>query len=580
MAAAPRTPRFRLPWAVLAALVLFAGGPSPASAQKPAPAGKAAPATPAGPDQGEKAAPPPKPKDPFGRETPRSSVEGFLAACRKGDYIRAAAYLDPGLAAGPLGQALLPNQAWQLQVVLDRKLLIEPAKINDDPQGAPGDGLPAALERIGAIPLPQGEVDVFLSRGPGPKGVPIWRFAPTTVARIPELYREYGYGWLGKVLPGYFFEIRFLQMELWQWLGLIVLVVATALLGFLATAFGVRVARAFVKRTKTTWDDLLLNMVAGPLRLGTTVLFFYLASFLLALSVPAENAVAALCKVVAILAFAWMALRGVDIFGTILQGRFQHKDPAAANTLVPMGRKLTKVFVLLVALVALLQELGFNIAGLVAGLGVGGIAVALAAQKTIENFFGGITVIADRPVKVGDFCRVGDKVGTVEDIGLRSTRIRTLDRTILTIPNAQFSTSRLENFGKRDRILLSTTIGVGYETTPDQIRWLLREIRKMMFEHPKTDKDPCRIRFVNFGSSSLDLEIFVYIRTRDWGEFLSIREDLFLRIMDIVHASGTYFAFPSQTLYLGRDSGRDEDRSTRCEAEIRTLREKGELQIP
>jgi MscS family membrane protein len=216
----------------------------------------------------------------------------------------------------------------------------------------------------------------------------------------------------------------------------------------------------------------------------------------------------------------------------------------------------------------------------VAGLGVGGIAVALAAQKTIENLFGGVTLFADRPVRVGDFFRYGDQVGTVEEIGLRSTRVRTLDRTVVSIPNAQFSNMALENFAKRDRMRLWTMIGVRYETTPDQLRFLLARLREVLLAHPRVTEDPARVRFVGFGAYSLDMEVFAYVNTPDWNEFLQIREDIYLLFMDAVKEAGTGFAFPSSTMYLGRDGGLNQDEVSQAEARVAEWREKGILPFP
>jgi MscS family membrane protein len=228
----------------------------------------------------------------------------------------------------------------------------------------------------------------------------------------------------------------------------------------------------------------------------------------------------------------------------------------------------------------MLDIFGFNVTALVAGLGIGGLAFALAAQKTIENLFGGVTLLADRPIVVGDFCRFGDKIGTVEEIGLRSTRIRTLDRTVVTVPNAQFSDLQLENFAKRDVIRLYAVLGVRYETTPDQLRFVLAELRSMLLAHPKVSPDPARVRFVGFGAYSLDLELFAYVYTADWNEFLTIREDIFLRIMDIVESAGSGFAFPSQTTYLGRDDGLDEEKTREAQTRVETWRKENRLPFP
>jgi len=232
------------------------------------------------------------------------------------------------------------------------------------------------------------------------------------------------------------------------------------------------------------------------------------------------------------------------------------------------------------AFLAVLQNIGINVTGILAGLGIGGLAVALAAQKTVENLFGGVTLILDQPVRVGDFCRFGDRVGTVEEVGLRSTRVRTLDRTVVSIPNGHFSSLELENFTLRDRIWLNTTLGLRYETTPDQLRHVLVEIRRMLYAHPRIDSEPARIRFASFGAYSLDLEIFAYVRTSDYEEFLAVREDVYLRIMDIVAESGTGFAFPSQTTYFARDTGLDEAKRRTAEAQVRAWREQGSLCLP
>jgi len=386
--------------------------------------------------------------------------------------------------------------------------------------------------------------------------------------------------WLEGRLPQVFHQIAFLHLELWQWLVLIVLVVIASALAYLAAGLLVRVTRTLVRRTRTTLDDELLSAVAGPLRMGLSVLLFYLGAPLAAPGEAARNMIDVGCTILSITAVTWLALRLVDVLSTHFKTSFTRLDPAAASTIVPMGQRLTKVFIVIVAMLSLLQNLGFNIAGILAGLGVGGLAIALAAQKTVENFFGGVVVIADRPAKVGDTVRVGEHFGTVEDIGLRSSRIRTLDRTLVTIPNAEFSTARIENFGSRDHIRLYTVLQVGYDTSPDQMRYLLVEIRKMLYAHPMTLPDPCRVRFVNFGAHSLDLEVFVYTDTSDWNAFLAAREDIFLRIMDIVAASGAYFAYPSQTLYLGKDPGRDPEATSRAEATVKAWRERNEIPFP
>ncbi len=226
------------------------------------------------------------------------------------------------------------------------------------------------------------------------------------------------------------------------------------------------------------------------------------------------------------------------------------------------------------------NELGIPILGVAAGLGVGGLAVALAIRPTLENLIGGFILYADRPVSVGDFCSFGTNMGTVEKIGVRSTQIRALDRTLISIPNATFADMEIVNWAKCDQMQILTTIGLRYETDPDQLRYVLAKLREMFLAHPRIDKNTVRVRFVGYGASTLDVEIRVYAVTRDWNDLFAIREDVFLRVNEIVDESGTSFAFPSQTLYLGRDEGLDKERSDAAKQQVQSWRRTGQLPFP
>ena len=224
--------------------------------------------------------------------------------------------------------------------------------------------------------------------------------------------------------------------------------------------------------------------------------------------------------------------------------------------------------------------LGIPVYGIIAGFGVGGLAVALAAKPSLENLIGGLNLFADKPMKVGDVCKYGTEVGTIEAIGIRSTRIRGKDRTLTTIPNAMLATIPVVNFTQRDQILIQSVIGVRYETRPEQLRYLLAKIREMLLGHPRIQPDSVQARFIGFGASSLDIEVFAYVLTQYSAEFSGIREDVLLRMMDIVEDSGTGFAFPSQTLYFARDGGVDASRTASAEAQVRQWREAGRLPFP
>ncbi len=226
------------------------------------------------------------------------------------------------------------------------------------------------------------------------------------------------------------------------------------------------------------------------------------------------------------------------------------------------------------------DRLGIPVYGIVAGLGIGGLAIALAAQSTLENLIGGLNLFADKPIRVGEFCRYGDAIGTVEAVGLRSTRIRGIDRTLTTIPNAMLAKMPIVNFAVRDRMLLKAVIALRYETKPEQLRYVLAKLRELLLAHPKVTREPARVRLIGFGECSLNLEVFAYVDTLDWNDFLAIQEDIHLRMMDVVATSGTGFAFPSQTLYFARDAGLDPDKSAAALAQVQQWRAEHELPFP
>ena len=515
------------------------------------------------------------PVDEFGRGSPRGTVNGYLEACREGDYKKASNYLD--LRRIPGGG---PTLARKLRTVLSRTLWVDVETLSQDHKGTANDGLPSYRDRLGTIDITEGKVDILLQRVPRGDGVSIWKIAGVTVSQVPDLYAEFGYGVLERFLPKFFFDIQFLDIALWQWIGLLVLVLLAAVTSWLLAVVVVRTIGALVARTKTSIDDRLFEVSVSPIRLAIAVLIFRTGLVPLGLGVETMALLSAIFSAFLIVAVTWLLIRVTDVLSSIAEEQLVERGQMSTTVLVPPGRKAVKVIILLFALVAILSNFGFNVAALLASLGVGGIAVALAAQKTIENLFGGITLYADRPVRVGDFCRFGDKMGTVEEIGIRSTRVRTLDHTVITIPNATFSNIEIDNITARERIRLRAIITVRYETSPDQLRYILVEIRKLLYSHERVIPDTPRVRFINFGAYSLDIEVLAYVNTTDWSEFLGIREDIFLRIMDIIEASGTGFAFPSQTLYMGKDDGLNAERVQEVTAEVGRWRENNEVFLP
>ena len=251
-------------------------------------------------------------------------------------------------------------------------------------------------------------------------------------------------------------------------------------------------------------------------------------------------------SIVRFLSGAWAAYLGAMLVAEAIIASPRIPDQGLDASLLRLAARITGLIAATTLLAYGARDLGIPVFGVIAGLGVGGLAVALAAQNTLGNLLGSLNLFADRPLRVGDVCQYGDKVGTVEQIGIRSTRIRGVDRTVTTMPNADLAQMPITNFSRRDRILFQKRLDLRYETTPDQLRLLLIKLREMLLAHPRVSEDPARVRLVDLASSSIQVEIFAYVSTRDWNDFLEVQQDLLLRIIELVNTIAAGFAFPSR----------------------------------
>ena len=549
-------------------------GAGSVSAQVKPPPQKPAPTTPKEDEIKKKLKQAAIPEDEFGRGTPRDTVEGFLAATRSLDYKRAAEYLDLRRLSASRQQNDGHILARQLKIVFDQALLIDLDILSTDPKGHPDDSLPTYRDWVGRIEAKRRPVSVFLQRVPRGDGTQIWKIASVTVAKIPELYEEFGYGWFGEVLPKVFFDVEVFGLQAWWWVAVVVIGILAYFAGLLLS----KILTITLRYVKGPLGEQLVPIVTGPGRFLIFVFLWKVSVELLGPSVALQQMMKG--GVLLIIAFVWTATRLCNLLLDQLGNRLRRSGQASATVLLrPIGNAMRVVFIL-IGVIIWLDNIQYNVTALLAGLGVGGIAVALAAQKSIEHLIGAITIYTSQPVRVGDFCRFGETLGTVEEIGLRSTRVRTLEHTLVSIPNADFSNLPLDNYSKRQKIWYHPRIGLRYETTPDQIRYILVEIRKLLYAHPKVLPDPARIRFVGFGAYSIDLDIFAYIAETDYGKYLEVSEDLNLRIMDIVREAGSSFAFPSQTTYLERGKGLDAELVRDAESKVKEWREQKALYLP
>ncbi len=336
----------------------------------------------------------------------------------------------------------------------------------------------------------------------------------------------------------------------WPWVALPALLVVAWLCGLLLSRLSRALLQRLTTRTIATWDDALVSAIGGPLTFAWALAVVW--AVLPWLELPDGTAVAVRrgTHVVVLIVVFWAVWRIVDVLSTVIAALRWSTDHAASRALVPLGRRLSKVAVILAAIVTLLSELGYSVASLVAGLGIGGLAVALAARSTLENLFGAFSIGADQPFREGDTIKVEDVVGTVEAVGLRSTRIRTVDRTLVSMPNGKLADMRVESYSARDRIRLACVLGLVYGTTAAQMREVLAGLERVLRAHPKLWPDNVVVRFSELAASALNVEVMAWFRTTDFDEFRVIREEMLLGFLEVVERAGSSFAFPTQTVHV------------------------------
>jgi MscS family membrane protein len=360
--------------------------------------------------------------------------------------------------------------------------------------------------------------------------------------------------WVIRHLPPWTYASTVYGVAVWQWVALPLSFLLSMLVGWLAVAVFVRGAMPIAKRTKTTWDDDLLVSLEPPGRLfaGTTAFWAIVPS--IALRKAPGEVVASGVDALLLISLFWGIFGLLDVVakrvGRRIAGRGQDRDIGGALSLVSICTKMAKILLVIFGFVAVLGQLGLQVTGIIAGLGIGGIAVALAGQKALENLFGSFTLGVDRPMHIGDFVKVDDLQGTVEAIGLRSTRIRTLDRSLVTMPNGRLVDQRIENYSVRDRMRLHEKLGLVYTTKGQAVRAILEEMRQYLAERPGTYQESINVNLTGFGDSALVVEVMVWYETREWTEFLAWREETLLGLMEITEKHGSAFAFPTQTILV------------------------------
>jgi MscS family membrane protein len=432
--------------------------------------------------------------------------------------------------------------ARKLYIVLQRALWVDLGSISKRPEGVTGDGLPSNRDEFGRIDRDDRDVVLILHRIAGADDAEVWVISSGTVAQVLVLYDEFAYGPFVESLAAALPDVTFLGIELFKWLiGL-----GTALSVYLVLFPAAWLFTRLVCPRKSPLYPKIRRLLTGPIAAIIAILAGNMV--ILEIGVGQTGYRVARSSTVIIILSVWIIFALLNVLVAAVGNRLRAKDrPAAVVLLRPIATFL-KIVVLVGAVLIWLDNIGYNITTLLAGVGIGGVAVALALQKPLEDLFGALTLYTQQAVRVNDFCRFGDRVGTVEEIGLRTTRIRTLADTVVSLPNAKFAGEYIENISARQKIRYHSMVRLRLDTTPVQLDEILEKTRVLLASHPSVVPDSGRARFKELGEYALVIEVHVYVATTDYLEYLRVGEELNLGIVGIVAGAGARFAIPLERL--------------------------------
>lgn len=516
--------------------------------------------------------------DSLGRRSPRGTVEGFIQAVADQNYMRASQYLQ--LKRSYRKESQRQRIVLNFQKLLDKSGdMIPNALLSNKNTGRTDDDLATNRDVVGTVIANGNEITLYVENSEPESNLPLWQFSSETVNAIAAVTIE-DTTLLDIILPDTLIVRKLGGVPVGHWLAVVVLILISYLLAWaLVSLVGFIIYKASKKaRIEEKWK--IIKALGLPFRLYIAVLFFVAISQYVGISIIVRQRFSAITVTIGIMAFLILLWRLSDIISDYTQNRMTLRKRISAISVILFLRRMAKVAIVVIGIIAVLGAVGFDITTWVAALGIGGIALALGAQKTVENFVGSVTLIADQPIRVGDFCKVGEITGTVESIGMRSTRLRTSERTVVTIPNGSFSSNNIENYAHRDRFLFDPVLEFRMETTPHQLRYLLVEIRALLYAHESVNTEAAKVRFTGLTANAYKVEVWAYINAPNFDRFQEMQEDLLLRILDIVNTSGTDFAYPSQTIYFGRDKGIDAEKTKATGEVVQSWIDRNNLHLP
>jgi MscS family membrane protein len=469
------------------------------------------------------------PIDNLQRDNPRSSVIAFLGACQRQDYDAASQYLDLRNWSQTNRKNARPAVAKKLEAALNDALEFSVMRLTQNPEGSSGGTANPPQETVATLTDGGQSYTLELERVALEPGQPlVWIFTPGTIAAVLNLNISSVAPWLSHYLPPFLISVEFLSTPLWAWLAMLL----AAMILFILTRSSGRVLLPVLQKAAARWTpQSQWGWAQALLRPVRTILAIALFRLVLEVVRPAAVArvyIGRLLELMFMWSIAWCAVRIVDLLLSRVESNMAVRHEYSGRSILRLGRRTASITIVIIVILMVLSSWGYNTATLIAGLGVGGIAIALAAQQTIANIFGGVSVIGDHPVSIGDFGKFGDIMGTVEDIGMRSTQVRTLGRTVVSVPNSTFASANLENYSLRDKILFNPTFQIKRSTPDEEVWHLIDVLHKALEGNRAVELVPTPVRLVGLTAAAFNVEVFCYVLTSDIHQFYKIQGQLLL----------------------------------------------------
>ncbi len=488
-------------------------------------------------------------KDKLGRDTPQGSFRGFLEATEEFDYATAAKFLDLRNLPHASRQFSGEELARQLDFVLQRGMKIDLEHLSKKVAGQVVDDLPEYRDELGPIFTDEGELTLLLQRVPGENDNQIWKVSNASIAKIPGLFNYFSYpDWVESIRAELPADISFLGVELFKW---VIVIGAALLLAPIFWLIGFAISW-FISKPGSPLHIPIRKLFTRPLNFLAITMIVGILLRELGLGATAQAILEA--KTLVTIIVVWVAFSLIDLARAKRRETFIAQGRSDAHILGrPMANAL-KLFTLLIAILVWLSNSGLDITTLLAGLGVGGVALALALQKPIEDLLGAISLYSQQPIHTGDLCKFGNTFGSVEEIGLRTTRIRTLENTLVSIPNCIIAHGTIENFSARKEMLYHPSLPLRYDTSTQKMQTIIGAIEKMAAAHPKVLADTVRVRFTEFTDNAMIIKARIYIDESDFSSYLKVVGELNIGIMQAVQEAGGHFSQGATTVMLEQGS--------------------------